>query len=62
MPNLFPCLQPHVLVCQYGIYHLCSTFTLQFLFFVYFYFYFYYFFFGEIFSARRKFVQQAGLG
>ena len=60
MPNLFPYLQPHVLVCKYGIYHLCPTFTLQFLFFIYLFIYF--FGGGEIFSARRKFVQQAGLG
>ena len=59
MPNLFPYLQPHVLVCKYGIYHLCPTFTLQFLFFIYL---FIFFFLGEIFSARRKFVQQARLG
>ena len=58
MPNLFPYLQPHVLVCKYGIYHLCPTFTLHFLFFIYLFI----FFLGEIFSARRKFVQQAGLG
>ena len=35
MPNLFPYLQLHILVCKYGIYHLCPTFTLQFLFFIY---------------------------
>ena len=54
MPNLFPYLQPNVLVCKYGIYPLCPTFTPQFRFF--------FFFSGDIFSARRKFVQQAGLG
>ena len=48
MPNLFPYLQPNVLVCKYGIYHLCPSFTPQ-------------FFSGDIFSARRKFLQQAGL-
>ena len=37
MPNLFPYLKPHVLVWKYGIYHLCPTFTLQFLFFIYFF-------------------------
>ena len=42
MPNLFPYLQPHVLVCKYGIYHLCPTFTLQFLFFIYLFIYFFF--------------------
>ena len=41
MPNLFPYLQPHVLVCKYGIYHLCPTFTLQFLFFIYLFIFFF---------------------
>ena len=53
MPNLFPCLQPHVLVCQYGIYHLCSTFTLQFLYFFNFNFYFYFFFWRNIQSKEK---------
>ena len=37
MPNLFPYLQPNVLVCKYGIYHLCPTFTPQFRFFFFFF-------------------------
>ena len=41
MPNLFPYLQPHVLVCKYGIYHLCPTFTPQFLFFIYLFIFFF---------------------
>ena len=40
MPNLFPYLQPNVLVCKYGIYHLCPTFTPQFRFFFSFFFFF----------------------
>ena len=50
MPNLFPYLQPHVLVCKYGIYHLCPTFTLQFLFFIYLFF----FFFGRDIQYKEK--------
>ena len=54
MPNLFPCLQPHVLVCQYGIYHLCSTFTLQFLYFFNFNFNFNFFFFLAKYSVQGE--------
>ena len=58
MPNLFPYLQPNVLVCKYGIYHLCPTFTPQFRFFFSFFF-----FFQATYSVQgEKFVQQAGLG